>query len=211
MQASSGPMGTDLGLCLDFTDVVDWRTSDHAKDTMDSFQKLLAWSRKHGVIDEKQEATLNDGTLKEDSVKVMTDAVRLREAIYRIFSAIAHGGLAVPDDIGILNEYLARGLSRARVREGEQNYEWSWSNEVTPDMVLYPIASSAAGLLTSDSLTRVRECANEEEGCGSLFLDYSKSQTRRWCSMESCGNRMKFRAYYERHRHPKPRRGRGRP
>jgi predicted RNA-binding Zn ribbon-like protein len=70
--------------------------------------------------------------------------------------------------------------------------------------MLYPIANSAAMLLTSEDLGRVRECANEEEGCGSLFLDCSKSQSRRWCSMESCGNRAKFKTYYDRHLRTKP-------
>ena len=192
-------MGTDLELCLDFTDVVDWRTSDHPKDPFDSYAKLLRWSSEHRILSGKQEAMLYRGTSNEESDRVLAEAIGLREAIYRIFSAVAHKRKAEPKDLGILNEYLARGLSRVRVAEGEGTYGWQWSDKVSPDMMLYPIASSAAGLLTSDDLGRVRECANEEEGCGSLFLDCSKSQTRRWCSMETCGNRMKFRTYYEKH------------
>lgn len=202
--AGHGLMGTDLELCLDFTDVVDWRTSDHAKDTIDSYAKLLEWSRKHGILDSRQEATLNRTTTGEESSRVMGDALRLRESIYRIFSAVAHERGAEAKDLAILNDYLARGLSRARVTEREDAYGWGWSEKVSPDMMLYPIAGSAAGLLTSEDLSRVRECANEEEGCGSLFLDSSKSQNRKWCSMESCGNRMKFRAYYDRNLRAKP-------
>lgn len=192
-----------MELCLDFTDVVDWRTSDHAEDQLKSYAKLLEWSRKHGIIDGKQEAILNRGASMEESTRVLEDAIRLREALYRIFSRVAHGRKAETMDLDILNEFLGRGLSHVSVTEGKEAYGWDWSVKVSPDMMLYPIASSAAGLLTSDELHRVRECANEEEGCGSLFLDLSKSQTRRWCSMESCGNRMKFRAYYARHNGPK--------
>ena len=200
MQAASrGLMGTNLELCLDFTDEVDWRTSDHPKDKLDSYAKLLAWSREHGILSGKQEAMLGRGTPNKESDGVLAEAIRLREAIYRIFSAIAHGRRAEPTDLGVLNEYLARGLSRVRVAEGGGAYDWQWSDKVSSDMMLYPKASSAARLLTTDDLGRVRECANEEEGCGSLFLDCSKSQTRRWCSMESCGNRMKFRTYYDKH------------
>jgi predicted RNA-binding Zn ribbon-like protein len=99
----------------------------------------------------------------------------------------------------ILNEYLAKSLSRMAVKETGEGYEWGLSCDTTPEMMLYQIAESAAMLLTSADLARVRECANEEEGCGSLFLDCSKSQTRRWCSMKSCGNRAKSRAFYDRH------------
>jgi predicted RNA-binding Zn ribbon-like protein len=197
--ADRGLLGTDLELCLDFTDAVDWRNSDRREDRLVTYAKLLEWSKKHGILDEKQEGALSRRASRVESERVLADAVRLREAIYRIFSAVAHERKADAEDLGVLNEYLSRALSRVRVTEGEGTYGWKWS-EVSPDMMLYPIASSAAGLLTSDDLGRVRECANEEEGCGSLFLDCSKSQTRRWCSMEGCGNRMKFRAYYDRHK-----------
>jgi len=192
-------MGTDLELCLDFADAVDWRTSSHPKDKLDSYGRLLEWSREHRILDRKQEAALSRSASVEESAQALSDAIRLREAIYRIFSEVAHKRMADSRDLGILNEYLARGLSRVRVEGGDEAYGWDWTSQESPDMMLHPIATSAASLLTSEDLGRVRECANEEEGCGSLFLDYSKSQTKKWCSMESCGNRMKFRTYYDRH------------
>jgi predicted RNA-binding Zn ribbon-like protein len=192
-------MGTDLELCLDFADTVDWRTSDHAKDMLDSYGALLDWSSRKGVLNQKQANALGRRAAKEDLAPVMTEALRLREAIYRIFSAIAHGRKAAQRDLEIVNEFLTRSLSRMAVKETEEGYNWGLSCDTSPEMMLYPIAESAAMLLTSDDLARVRECANEEEGCGSLFLDCSKSQTRRWCSMESCGNRAKSRAFYDRH------------
>jgi predicted RNA-binding Zn ribbon-like protein len=45
-------------------------------------------------------------------------------------------------------------------------------------------------------LARVRHCANER--CLWLFLDDSKSGTRRWCSMSACGNRAKAHRHYAR-------------
>jgi len=200
MQAANrGAMGTDLELCLDFTDTVDWRTSNHAKDTLDSYLALLNWSSKKGLLDRKQVDALGRAAAREDKASVLAEAVRLREAIYRIFSAIAHKNRTPPKDLEILNEYLAKSLSRMKVKETGEGYEWGLSCDTAPDMMLYQIAESAAMLLTSEDLARVRECANEEEGCGSLFLDCSKSQTRRWCSMESCGNRAKSRTFYDRH------------
>jgi len=200
MQAANrGAMGTDLELCLDFTDTVDWRTSNHAKDTLDTYLTLLNWSSKKGLLDRKQVDALGKAAAREDMGPVLAEAVRLREAIYRIFSAIAHKERAPPRDLETLNGYLAKSHSRMEVKETGEGYDWGLSCDTTPDMMLYQIAESAAMLLTSDDLARVRECANEEEGCGSLFLDCSKSQTRRWCSMESCGNRAKSRTFYDRH------------
>lgn len=186
-----------MELCLDFTDTVDWRTSNHAKDTIDSYGALLEWSRNKGLLNPREAGALGRVAAREDLTPVLTEATRLREAIYHIFSAIAHEKKAARKDLEILNAYLAKSLSRMAVKETDEGYEWGLSCDTSPEMMLYQIAESAAMLLTSDELARVRECANEEEGCGSLFLDNSKSQTRRWCSMRSCGNRMKFRTYYD--------------
>ena len=65
---------------------------------------------------------------------------------------------------------------------------------------LWPIARSAAHLLTSAELTRVREC--DGTSCNWLFFDRSRGGSRRWCSMESCGNRAKARRHYRRRRVP---------
>jgi hypothetical protein len=52
------------------------------------------------------------------------------------------------------------------------------------------------GLLTSDDLSSVRECA--ANWCDWLFLDNSRNQSRRWCDMKICGNRTKASRYYRR-------------
>ena len=44
---------------------------------------------------------------------------------------------------------------------------------------------------------RFRECS--DPSCRSVFWDRSKNRSGRWCSMSSCGNRAKVRAYRERH------------
>jgi predicted RNA-binding Zn ribbon-like protein len=62
--------------------------------------------------------------------------------------------------------------------------------------MLWPVARSAADLLTSQEQSRVRECAASD--CGWLFLDLSRNRSRRWCDMETCGNRTKARRHYAR-------------
>jgi hypothetical protein len=46
--------------------------------------------------------------------------------------------------------------------------------------------------------THLKQCADEE--CRALFYDRSKNHSGRWCSMASCGNRAKVRAWRERQR-----------
>lgn len=43
---------------------------------------------------------------------------------------------------------------------------------------------------------RLRPCANED--CNLFLLDHSRANTRRWCSMAACGNRLKARRHHQR-------------
>ena len=52
--------------------------------------------------------------------------------------------------------------------------------------------------IVRDTPGRVRECADET--CPVIYLDTSRNQSRRWCSMELCGARSKASTYYRRHR-----------
>ena len=61
-----------------------------------------------------------------------------------------------------------------------------------------PIALSAAELLTSPHLARVRECSGDR--CDWLFVDTSRNHLRRWCSMAECGNRSKSQRFLARKR-----------
>jgi predicted RNA-binding Zn ribbon-like protein len=80
----------------------------------------------------------------------------------------------------------------------DAEFAWDWAEDPDSlDRVLWVVARSAGELLTSDQLDRVRQCA-DDRGCGYLFLDTSRNRSRRWCSMESCGNRAKARRHYQR-------------
>jgi len=55
----------------------------------------------------------------------------------------------------------------------------------------------AASLFADLDRKRVRKCPT----CVPHFFDTSKKGTRRWCSVQLCGNRLKVAAYAARHRH----------
>jgi predicted RNA-binding Zn ribbon-like protein len=195
--------GTGSGtVCLDFANTVDWHSSKEPEDTLGGYAGLVEWSKREGLLssDEATSLVTKAAEAKKEADEAMDRAVELREAIYRLFSANAHRRQPRTTDLEVLNSHFAFGMSRARLRREGTGYRLGWAGEGRPlDMMLWPIARSAAELLTSEKLVKVKECANEEEGCGWLFLDTSRSQTRVWCSMKSCGNRAKFRRYYRTH------------
>jgi predicted RNA-binding Zn ribbon-like protein len=125
-------------------------------------------------------------------------AIRLREAFYRMFSALGRVAQVAPDDLAILNGALAEAHNRLRLgAPTPDSFAWIWTGaDDALDRMLWPIARSAAELLTAPELARVRECAGHP--CGWLFLDASRNHSRRWCSMAGCGNRAKAKRHYER-------------
>jgi predicted RNA-binding Zn ribbon-like protein len=64
--------------------------------------------------------------------------------------------------------------------------------------LLATIARDAIILLGSDLNLGVRQC--EGEGCALLFVDISRAQDRRWCSMSGCGNKAKVAEFRRRQR-----------
>jgi predicted RNA-binding Zn ribbon-like protein len=78
-------------------------------------------------------------------------------------------------------------------------FVWDWHEvDGVLELPIWIVARSAADLLVSSELERVRECAGEK--CDWLFLDASRNQSRRWCDMAACGNRAKAQRNYARRR-----------
>ena len=122
----------------------------------------------------------------------------LREALFRVFSTVAAREPVDAADLELLNDVLQRAAAGARLTGSGPGFAWSWSDDGGLERPLWLVARSAAELLTSDELERLRKCAGRF--CGWLFLDASKNRSRRWCSMESCGSRAKMRRLYARRR-----------
>ncbi len=190
-------------LCLDFANTANWHKSEHPVELLNTYEDLVGWSRHADILSDVDAGTLLREAAGQPDVAeaVRVQAVELREAIYRIFSAIAEDDRPDVNDLELLNAALGPALSKARIVEGPDGFTWDWAGEAAMlDRMLWPVARSAAELLASAQLDRARQCADEK--CGWLFLDMSRNRSRRWCSMEYCGNRNKARTYYRRQQDP---------
>lgn len=191
----------ELQLSLDFSNTVDWRNGEKRNDSLKAFDDLVTWSVKKGIIPrDAAPGILRRANDEHSGESALKEAIRLRETIYRIFSAVAHDEHPEDKDIRELNRFLSQHGGRSGIIRTGDEYGWGWqTDEGVEGRVLWPIAKSAADLLTSDQLGRVRECANEEDGCGWVFLDDTRNGKKKWCSTTGCGNRAKVRAWYDRH------------
>jgi predicted RNA-binding Zn ribbon-like protein len=186
-------------LCLDFANSVNNRTGGHRSDTLAGYAGLVRWAWHAWLLtDAERDHLLAAGAARPDEAPVVfARAIVLREAIYRVFLAIANGDAPAPIDLTTVKDAHLTALAHARLAPNEDAYDWVWDQDATLDKMLWPIAASAVELLTSDRLDRVKQCPGCDD-CGWLFLDVSKNATRRWCSMDDCGSRAKMRRQYAR-------------
>lgn len=202
--ATSAIMFKLLGgrLCLDFANTADWHASDQPEERLTSYSGFVLWSQQVGILTQKQAKRLlrQAADRPDEATAVLNRAIALREAIYEVFAAVAHGQSPQAIDLSALNAALSEALARSQIAPVETGFGWQWAgDEDALDRLLWPIARSAADLLTSDDLQRVGQCA-DDRGCGWLFLDTSRNHTRRWCDIKDCGNRAKAHRHYERKR-----------
>lgn len=186
--------------CLDFSNTTSERRGPAPRERLHTYRDLLAWSRRLGLVEASgAERLLRHAQQREGAARALARARELRESIYRIFSSVAAGAAPPDSDLDRLNRVVAEALAHRRVVRRGDRFAWEWMWDRAPlEGVLWPLAQSAAELLTSEELGRVKECTSQD--CNWLFLDVSRNRSRRWCEMRECGNRAKARRHYLRRR-----------
>jgi len=188
-------------MCLDFVNTVAWRRDGDFGNHLRDYADLIAWSEHVGALGEMHADTLRNRAAAHPKLAqaAYDRAIALREAIYRIFSAISAGGAIHESDLARLNASLVNALEHLRIMSREEAFVLDWHDvEGELDLPSWVVTRSAADLLTSEQLPRVHEC--QGQNCGWLFLDHSRNHSRRWCDMADCGNREKARRNYARKR-----------
>ena len=186
-------------IVLDFANTAEFHASEQPDERLNSYADLVSWAAAAGIISRQVVKALLSSSKENPkrAKKALQDALELREIIYSIFSTLADDNPPRQKDLAEFNKFLSRSLKHARVMDAEEIYTWGWDNmEASLDSLVWPVARETANLLTSPDMKRVGECA-DDRGCGFLFIDTSRNHSRRWCSMESCGNRAKAQRYYQ--------------
>ena len=192
-----GPYPEDL--CLGFVNALSWRGRSESVETLHSAADLFNWIERSEVLPRISIAEARNWARDhgKQAAQGFASAIAVREALFAIFSAIAAGTDVARKDFQILATALARGPHRTRLVPTANGYAWSGpARRITIDEVLAPILWSAGDLLVRARERRIRCCANDE--CLWLFIDHSKTNSRRWCDMQSCGNRAKAQRHYAR-------------
>ena len=188
-------------LCLDFANTISRRKIvAQSTDRLRGYDDLVAFAQQSKILSPKQAEDLQAHARRHliKAKDALRKAICRRENIYRVFSALAVRKAAHSADVRLINDFAVGALNHRQLKraDGHYRWEWQWNGKELFDRILWPIAQSAADLLTSPELAAVRMC--EAPDCAWLFLDQSRNHSRRWCDMKVCGNRQKARRHYRR-------------
>jgi predicted RNA-binding Zn ribbon-like protein len=159
-------------------------------------EDLLAWLEQAGLVPADVAASLRANAVPGELDAVTAQARALRTWFRGFVDAHKGRKLAAADLplLAPLNQVLGRDESFGQIvaQDGllvaEVRRRWR-----SPDALLLPVAQAMAALVCADDFSRVKTC--EGHGCTLVFIDRTRGNARRWCSMAVCGNRAKQAAH----------------
>lgn len=187
--------------CLDFANTSSGRGTAAALEHLHSYDLLLAWSEHAALITAAERRCLSRLAAARPTAagRALRRALALREAIHAVGAMLSRDAALPAADFRVVNRELAAAMARAEIRRADGRFVWDWAAQPPSlDCVLRPIVRSFADILLLPERNRIKQCPGY--GCGRLFLDLTKSRTRRWCDMSVCGSRDKVRRYRDRQR-----------
>jgi predicted RNA-binding Zn ribbon-like protein len=188
-------------LCLDFANTIHNSRGKDKGEELHAVSDLLQWAKEAGLLSSAEHDRLaahyNRNPL--EAIAALAKGVAIRDVLLSIFAGIANGRSVSSRRLSELNSALTQVPGLLQVHKNAERIEAEWACAADGlQQVLFAVLTSAADLLASGRLGRVRECASAD--CTWLFVDESRNRSRRWCDMSACGNRMKAHRHYQRSR-----------
>jgi predicted RNA-binding Zn ribbon-like protein len=184
-------------LALDFLNTRPVQNGE-PMELLPDFSALLRWLQAAELVSTRDAANLQQQWGHSARAERTVEALReLREKLRKEILAWEHGGAVHRSTVSELNQLMMDHpmLTRLKVK-GSMPLTELWFEPSQPEDLFAPLTHSAASLFANVDPNRVRKCGQ----CVLHFHDTSKKGTRRWCSMQLCGNRLKVAAYAARKR-----------
>jgi predicted RNA-binding Zn ribbon-like protein len=184
-------------VCLDFANTIHNARAEDKEEELHAIVDLLQWAKEAGMLSSTDNDRLaaHYSRSSREAAATFTKAITIRNLVLSIFIGVANGRSLPAQRLAELNAALSQFPGLLRVNKHSERIEREWTSTAEGlQQVLFAVLTSAAELLASDRVRRVRECASAD--CTWLFVDDSRNRSRRWCEMRACGNRMKARRHY---------------
>jgi predicted RNA-binding Zn ribbon-like protein len=179
-------------MALDLINTVTARNSPEPIDWLDSYDRLVEWSRLARVADATTLAAL-DRMASVHTRQALARIKVFREALYCVCHALFRVEAVPKAALDQVESMWKQTLERAKLVPVRKQVGISIEPARGLDLILDEVAMKAIEFLRHLPSDRARICPGER--CGWLFVDSSKGGQRVWCDMATCGNVAKSRRH----------------
>ncbi|MFG3250929.1 CGNR zinc finger domain-containing protein [Streptomyces sp. NPDC048187] len=162
-------------LATSFTGTLSERHGD-AVERIPTPRRLVDWMAVYGL------------TVDSCTTAQLELARQLRESIHAVATAAALQAPLPAAAVHVINDCSTRGRAAA-ILTPQGTREWQLVSTDRVADALSVIAADAIDIIAGERDGKLALCASPT--CQAAFFDTSRSRTRRWCDMNTCGNRQK--------------------
>lgn len=188
-------IGNDPTLDLVNTEVI---LAGVRTDLLQSFGDLTQWFEQSNLASASEMRRLAKvWAATSEARDTLQEARALRSVLRQAAERVAKTGRLPGDLAGVLGKVLQhpRLATEVMQSQGKLRTKPRWILEKPQDLIV-PLAYYAANFFATADYPAIRKC--EDPKCILWFYDTSKNHSRRWCSMELCGNRAKAASFRDR-------------
>jgi predicted RNA-binding Zn ribbon-like protein len=172
--------------------------ADGPTELLPDVRALERWLIASGmVISPKTKAIVRGWRHSTEAAAFLEQLIGFRERLRNAILRIENGSLPADAFLAEMNSLLVQYPLHTSLhkRDGQVIRQALFEPRKAADLWA-PIIDATADLLAETESSRIRKC----ESCVVHFFDTSKKGSRRWCSMNICGNKLKVAAYQRRKR-----------
>ncbi|EAQ67056.1 hypothetical protein MED121_14050 [Marinomonas sp. MED121] len=169
---------------LDFINTVEDQDKNRFKSQIGDWQSLLSWIGASPFFNAHHKMVLA-GYDEAKANALLVELHTIREALYIMFKDLLSNSSnnEIPNQI---ESSIQAALSQASLLRQENQYQWQLDTSKA-NWLINTFYLLLDDFLRTQDLSKLRECGR----CTWLFLNSGRGRGRRWCRMNTCGNREK--------------------
>ncbi|WP_074406862.1 MULTISPECIES: CGNR zinc finger domain-containing protein [Aquimarina] len=174
-------------LSLNFINTIKDRLVADPIDYLTGKEEWIAWLKRVDILE-------NETSNFDEASFNLKEVIRKREFLHRVFQGLVFQREIKEKDLKCFDTLLQKIRRSTKIFVVDNKPQEHL--EIDPNDLnsyILKIGKAAHELLMSEEIDRVKECGN----CGWIYFDSSKNKCRKWCNMDTCGNEVKARKYYE--------------
>jgi predicted RNA-binding Zn ribbon-like protein len=184
--------------CLDFINT-QMIVNGVSTDVLEGFDDFISWLVQANLVTNTQAKVAGAELHHKECTSLLEQAKAFRTTLRELAARIVVRKPIPASIIDRINQLLSQRPGYPQLLRRKGGFEQRFHSAAAPvHNLLVPLAEAASDLLCRADFALIKKCGNP--ACILYFYDTTKNHTRNWCSMQTCGNRIKVAAHYLRKR-----------